>query len=107
MLWSVWEPRNIAVARLRNDQDVVLTIPACTGQALGDCYHRFHRYDHARFQYRVAIFAQFETRLTAIIMAQHAEAVAVSKASVLQEVLSSIHFVQLARDIRTTVPWYQ
>ena len=77
----------------------MFAVSARTGGALGQHHHRFHRHDHAGLQFRLDILAQFHPRLAAIVMRQHAEAVAVTEAAVLQQVPAAIHLVQFQRDL--------
>jgi len=61
--------------------------------------HRLHRHDHAFFQNGIAIFAQFQTGFAAVVVAQHAERVAIAKATILQQVFGRIHLVQFLCDV--------
>ena len=86
-------------AVLGHHQDVVLAVAAGPGQALGDHDHRLHRDHHAGLEDGVDVLAQFQPRLAAVVVAEHAEGVAVAEGAVLQQAVVPVDLVELGRDV--------
>ena len=53
--------------------------PPAPGRPFGNQQHGFHGDHHARFQCRIDVFAKFQPGLPPIVVAEHAEGVAVSE----------------------------
>ena len=61
MLWTIGETRDVLVPGVGDDQDVVLSVTTRAGHAFGQHDHWLDRHDHARFEHRVDVFAEFQT----------------------------------------------
>ena len=107
MFGAVGEAGDVGAARVPDHEDVVLAIAAGAGLALGDGDHRLHTDNHAGFQHRVAILAQLQPGFAAIVVRQHAKAVAIAEAAVLQQVFGGIDLVQLGGNVGTSCPRHQ
>ena len=61
--------------------------PVATGARLpvGDGDHRLHGHDHAGFQHRLDVLAEFHAGLPAVVVAEYPEAVSVAEGPVLQQ----------------------
>ena len=106
VLWAKWEPGDVFHrVVIIDDQDVMFTVAASTGLTFGDHDHGFHRDDHSGLELGFDVLAQFDTGLAAIVVAQHAEAVAVAERAILQQVPLAIHLIELDRDIHAARAW--
>ena len=64
---------------LGDNEDVVFAIAAGPRRPLGQHDHRLHRDHHAGLQHCGDVLAKLDRRLAPVIVAEHAEAVAVAE----------------------------
>ena len=56
--------------------------------------HGLHGNHHAGIQNRVTILAQFKATLTTVIMAEHAEGVAITECAVIQQIMLVVNVIK-------------
>ena len=84
---------------LANDKDVMLAVTTGARLSFGVHNYGFHGDDHSRFQFCVDILAQFNVRLSTVVMAKNTKGMTVAKRSILQEIMSAVDLVQFRCDI--------
>ena len=84
---------------LANDKDVLLAVTTGPRLSFGDHNYGFHGDDHSRFQFCVDTLAQFNGRLSTVVMAKNTKGMIVAKRSILQEIMSAVDLVQFRCDI--------
>ena len=78
MFWSKWKLGQVLHSSINlDDKAVVLSVSSSSWLSIRNHQHGLHGQDHARLEDGVNIFPQLQSRLSTIIMRDHAEAVAV------------------------------
>merc|ERR1719419_2203331 len=84
VLRSKWEFGDILSSLFAHNENVVFSVPSGPLHSLRDRKTWLHRNHHPLFEHRLVILPQFQSRLPTVIMAQHSEAVAISKGPVFE-----------------------
>lgn len=90
---------------LRNNQSVMLPVPASPGMSLGNHNHRFHSNHHAGLQYGVHVLKKLQTPVSPIVVRKNACRVTTPDNTILQNVVLHVNFVEFSRNIAAALSW--
>lgn len=78
MLLSERKPDDTLGGTFRHHQNIVLSVTAGSAETFAFHRHAFHRNHHSRAKFGLDVFAEFQARLSTVVMGRHTEGMAAS-----------------------------